>query len=369
MGNDNAHNSEIFHGLMKQLEFLMLKFNHNIYYQKNDKYYQLYNKMPVDALIKNIQTSLKNCETELNKILNSSKYTPGILFEAKELDAFISKIITWKSKCPNIYQYYFNKTKQLFDKIQNKDLEITETQMEIETVGNTDKRNNEVQIKTQKYINKQEVIQAQELALLNDNFGRALASLECFANRFSGKNLSNMFGYYDMFNYGNTQDLIELQKKAFVQTQIFNLAYEDYVKKYEKYDVPENISILEIKNVLNNWIQFVPDEHKIMYRGMLNTINSLNNDEFGNQFKLYTEQYKNATLNPKKISCFAPAVFYYNQQRCEEAENDYLNEGKLSSKININQNYKNDEKAEQLQQQILINENLYSEMEEFNDIK
>ena len=178
-----------------------------------------------------------------------------------------------------------------------------------------------------------------------------------------------MFGYYDMFNYGNTQDLIELQKKAFVQTQIFNLAYEDYVKKYEKYDVPENISILEIKNVLNNWIQFVPDEHKIMYRGMLNTINSLNNDEFGNQFKLYTEQYKNATLNPKKISCFAPAVFYYNQQRCEEAENDYLNEGKLSSKININQNYKNDEKAEQLQQQILINENLYSEMEEFNDIK
>ena len=78
-----------------------------------------------------------------------------------------------------------------------------------------------------------EVIKVQELTLLNDNYGSALASLECFANRCSGQNFSNVFSYYDMFNLGKTQDLLELQKKAFLQTQIFNLSYQDYIKKYK----------------------------------------------------------------------------------------------------------------------------------------
>ena len=66
---------------------------------------------------------------------------------------------------------------------------------------------------------------------MNDNFGRALTSLECFANRCSEKEISNTFNYYDMFNLGKTQDLNELQKKALIQTQIFKWAYDDYINK------------------------------------------------------------------------------------------------------------------------------------------
>lgn len=62
-------------------------------------------------------------------------------------------------------------------------------------------------------VNKQDVIQAQDLALLNDNFGRALASLECYTNRYSGKNLSKVFDYYNMFGLGDIQNLKELEKK------------------------------------------------------------------------------------------------------------------------------------------------------------
>ena len=57
-----------------------------------------------------------------------------------------------------------------------------------------------------------------------------------------------------MFDLSNNQSLNELQKKAFVQTQIFNLAYEDYVKKYNYYNAPENINILDIITILKKWI-------------------------------------------------------------------------------------------------------------------
>lgn len=38
--------------------------------------------------------------------------------------------------------------------------------------------------KQQQMLQKNDIIQAQDLKLLNDNQGRALAALECYANRF-----------------------------------------------------------------------------------------------------------------------------------------------------------------------------------------
>lgn len=92
--------------------------------------------------------------------------------------------------------------------------------------NNKNKYNDNINYENNEYqklqlINKQTIIQAQELALLNDNFGRALASLECFANRCSEKEISNTFNYYDMFNLGKTQDLNELQKKSFFSDSNF----------------------------------------------------------------------------------------------------------------------------------------------------
>ena len=370
MGNDNK-NSEIFHKLMRQLEILAYKCNKNFPISKGYNKYNIYANMPIEGLIGEIKISLQICDNELKKLLNSSKYSPGSLFKTEEIDNFIQKIINWKNNCPQEKHLYFNKTKLLFDSIQKKDMEIENVQvnMDIEQTENPAFSNKSKQFQQQVLVNKQKVIQAQELALLNDNFGRALASLECFANRYSGNNISNVFGYYDMFNLGNTQDLNELQKKAFLQTQIFKLAYEDYVRNYGKYDIPENINIEEIKTLLKKWVENVPNEFKIMYQGMFNTISSLNNDFFNQKFESYTEQAKSAKMDPKKIMSFAPSVYFYNQQRCEEAKNQCLEKGKLSSILNINQTYKDDEKAKELEQQILLNNQLYAEDEEYKDLK
>ena len=112
-------------------------------------------------------------------------------------------------------KFYFEIAEQLLNKIQEKDLEISQPKMDIET---NNERNTLFNVGSQNLlVNKQSVIQAQDLALLNDNFGRALAFLECYTNRYSGQNLSKIFDYYNMFNLGNTQYLKELEKKALIQ--------------------------------------------------------------------------------------------------------------------------------------------------------
>ena len=365
-----------FEKLIVPLEFLArnyYNYNHHLLFNKQ-KYNNVYESMSNNDLINIIIKSFNEFEKYLKSIIYSSDYKSNLLFRDWEIKGYIENLILWKQGCSK-YKKYFERLEDLLNKIKLKDLEMSQIKRENEEFNSY---NNECNYKDkekiqnnqqQQLIDKQKVIQAQELALLNDNFGRALASLECYANRISGKKISNTFNYYDMFNLGNTQDLVELQKKAFVQTQIFNLAYEDYINNYGKYDIPENINILQINNLLNKWMLNVPNEHKTMYQGMINTLNSLNNDIFNNKFKLYSEQYKNATLDPTKIASFAPGVYYYNQQRCQEAKDEFLEEGKLTSKLNINKTYKSDKKAEELQKQILTNNKNYIEREEYKDFK
>jgi hypothetical protein len=372
--------------LMVPLEYLARKcynLEHQFLYNSK-KYRAIYETLTKNDLINQIDNGYKEFEKNLKIILNSKECDINSLFTLFEIKGYLQNILFWKQCCPE-YRQKYDKIEKLFIDIQKKYLEFnknTDNYYQNDIYSNDEEeyknnnndefiyyQNDQEQFQQQVLINKQKVIQAQELTLLNDNFGRALASLECFANRYSGKNISNVFGYYDMFNLGNTQDLNELQKKAFLQTQIFKLAYEEYIRNYGKYDIPENINIEEIKSLLKKWVENVPNEFKIMYQGMFNTISSLNNDIFNQKFESYTEQAKGAKMNPKKIMSFAPSVYFYNQQRCEEAKNQCLEEGKLSSILNINQTYKDDKNAKQLEQQILLNNQLYNEDEEYKDLK
>jgi hypothetical protein len=377
--------------LMVPLEYLARKcYNLKQYFLYNSERYQkIYSNSNKKDLVEKIIKSYKDFVKNLNDILKSSEFQIIDLFTSFEIKCYLQNILLWKQCCPN-YRNIYDKVEKLFILIQNYYLEfIKNTDKSFQDNELSNDINDEEECKNNNYkndkpifnenyqgqeqqqilINKQKVIQAQELALLNDNFGRALASLECFANRYSGQKLSNVFGYYDMFNLGANQDLGELRKKAFLQTQIFRLAYEDYIRKYNSYDVPENIDIEEIKNLLKIWIQNVPNEYNIIYQGMLNTLCALDNNTFDIQFLNYAEQAKNAKMDPKKIASFAPCVYYYNQQRSEEAKNQYLEEGKISSTLNINKTFKDDKNAVRMEQQISINNNLIAEEEELKDIK
>jgi len=382
MGNQNNKDNiknfySAFEKVIVPLEFLARKyycFDHHLLFDSK-AYKKLYENMGENKLVDSIDKSFEDFENIIKSILNSSSYNNILILREWEIRCYIQNIILWKQGCSK-YKNMYDKVGELLIKLKRQNLEKKEIEETMKKINDPYEDNiNEYDDNTENYqqeqllIDKQKVIQAQELALLNDNFGRALASLECYANRCAKKEISNSFNYYNMFNLGNTQDLDELQKKAFIQTHIFNLSYEDYVKNYKKYDVPENMKISEIIKLLNEWKSNVPKDHQLMYEGMINTISSLNNKKFEQKFLDYSEQFKNAKLDPKKIASFAPGIYYYNQKRVEEAKNEYLDEGKITSKLNINQNYKDDKNAENLNQQFTNNYNKYLEIEEFKDLK
>lgn len=334
----NMENDHTLKELIEILNYIYIK-GCNIYLKKNIGQSE-YSKYNIEELKFYFDMKYNAYKNSLEEKLNSPEYTKDSLYKEDELDNFSQTILNWKRKCPN-YKDYFNKAETLVNKIKNKNQEISDNIMNIEE----DETN---YWKMQKQLlDKNKVIQAQDLALLNDNFGRALASLECLANRFTAKN-SNIFNYYDMFGLGKTQNLVELKNKALLQTKIFQLGYKDYIKNYKKYDPPNSINLKEIKKQLEYWMAKVDEESKIIYQGMINIISSLNNSVFDKQFRAISQKYKHAKMNPKEISKFAAGVYYYNNQRCHEAKNEYMQKGKITSSLKINKNYKDDKNAETL---------------------
>lgn len=110
---------------------------------------------------------------------------------------------------------------------------------------------------------------------------------------------------------------------------------------------------------LYNWRQTIYLSRKDKYL--------LNKNAFEKNYKSYTEQRKDAKMDPRKIASFAPGV--YNKRRCDEAKNEFLEKGKIISKLIINESYKNYKKAEELEQHISINNHNYNEEEEYKEVK
>ena len=370
-----------------------------------NKKYDFYKKKNSEELMYCINDSLKTCKMTLKIILDSQNYTINLLFSSREINQYIS-ILTIFSQNDSDNSLMFKEILDLFLEIKRKNENMAnfnnskrysiKSNMNIKLDNNNQKsinikkadkitkndkninhknqndyitNQNNKQLNLQILLDKQAIIQAQDLALLNDNFGRALSSLECYANRLSGKKLSNSFDYYNMFNLNNTQKLDELKKKAFIQTQIFQLSYDDYIKNYKKYEPPNNIKIEALNELLINWMNHVNNKDKFIYQGMINIISSLDNSFFKEQFEFHSQKCKDARIDPKKISSFAPGISYYNQQRCQEAKNNYMEKGKIVSSLNINQNYSDDTKAEDLQRSIEINLKNYEEEREYQDLK
>lgn len=185
-----------------------------IFFYSEKKYYDIYGKKTEQNLINNINKGHNELEKYFKSIINNSNYKMDILLTKREIKGNLENIIIWEQTCFK-YKYYFHKIKDILIQIHKKDKEMKEIHILIDEPNNNKYKYNEnINYENNEYqklqlINKQTIIQAQELALLNDNFGRALASSECFANRCSEKEISNTFNYYDMFNLGKTQDLNE----------------------------------------------------------------------------------------------------------------------------------------------------------------
>lgn len=322
----------------------------------------------VNDVINNIKTNLTICENELPKM----KYNKKIVINNQIIENYLNAIKDYKSQSNQFFHELFASTEELLNKIKqynfqargNLDPTLNYNELSNPAINKNITRNNQ---QMQLEIQKSQVIQAQELKLLNDNQGRALSALECYANRCSKDNKTYYFDYYNMNNFGYKKDPSQLRGQCIVQTQLFRMTYMDYIKKYGDYKL-DNMDTDKLLGILKNWMDKVNNNDKILYKEMIDIISSRKHSSLSsNSFNYYSKSCQNSTMNPRDIACMAPGIYNYNHQRSKEAKRNFIETGKMDSKLIIGQSYKNDKNAELLLEQIKDNKQYYEEQKQIEE--
>lgn len=319
------------------------------------------NQVEDNIIIDNIKQNYSMCCDYFEKF----KKNKQIINDNNLITQYLNKVEHCSKKCDSNYFIYFQAAKDLLIKIKVHNENIMKEQSKIYVQdsyiqNNNIQNNSQKEIMMEKQIKKSDVIQVQDLGLLNDNQGRALSALECYSNRFT-KNPTNYFDYYNMNNLGNKKDPKQLRGQCIVQTQIFRMAYMDYISKYDSYKI-DNLEINKLIHIINEWMKNVKDEDKILYKEMLDIITSINNNiSFSSHsFTTYTKDCQHVTMNPQDIASMAPGIYNYNHQRNKESKQNYLKTGKMESKLNIGKSHKDDKGAQLLMEQIKSNKDYFT---------
>lgn len=319
----------------------------------------------INDVINKIKTNLNFCENELQKMKNKKK----ININNQTIEKYLNSVQYYKTQSDPYFHELFTSTELILKKIKqnisqsrgNLDPTLVYNDFNHELNKNYNKNNSEQMMVD---LQKDKVIQAQELKLLNDNQGRALSALECYANRCSKDNKTYYFDYYNMNNFGYTKDPSQLRGQCIVQTQLFRMTYMDYIKKYGDYKV-NNMDTDKLLGILKNWMDKVNTNDKILYKEMIDIISSSKHSNLSsNSFNYYSKSCQNATMDPRDIACMAPGIYNYNHQRTKEAKKNFIETRKMDSKLIIGQSYKSDQNAELLMEQVKNNQQFYEEQKE-----
>jgi len=339
MGNNN--NSNCLDELVKNLEMLP---NLN----QNSKTNEI-----IDKINRNYSLCINFFENYKNK---NEK-----IFEDSYINDYYRRVENKMNHINQDYLIYFKSVLDLIDKIKshNEKIKAMNSYIQDSNLGiNNNNINQEPnQFLIEKQIQKQDIIQVQELQLLNDNQGRALSALECYSNRFNSKP-TKYFDFYNLNNLSSKKKDSELRNQCIVQIQLFRMTYNDYIQKYGSYKV-DNLDNKKLKEIINNWKEKVRTEDKVLYDDMLSIIFSKNINSSSNLFNTYSKKCQNVQMNPRDIASIAPGVYNYNHQRSNQAQKKYLETGKKESKLNIGKSYKDDKDAENLMKGIKKNKEYF----------
>lgn len=335
---------------------------------------KLPNRQPnanTQGIMNNIQEYYSLC---LNLFENYKK-EHKMIFDNFYINKCYEKVKNKMKFCNKNYIIFLNSCLSLINEIKLYNEEIMnnsnfeETNKEIYK-NNKIRNDNQYPINSQLMAQKEEVIQAQELQLLNDNQGRALSALENYSNRFTDEP-TNYFDFYNLNNLASTKTNSQLRGQCIVQTQLFRMSFQDYTKKYGSYKI-DNLDNEKLKNIINDWKQKVNKEDKMLYDEILEIIASKDTSSQSNTFNSYSKKCQNAKMDPKKIASMAPGVYNYNHQRTNQAKKKFLDTGKMESKLNIGKSYKDDKDAGHLKKEIESNMEYYNydyDIDQYGDNK
>lgn len=106
--------------------------------------------------------------------------------------------------------------------------------------------------------------------------GNLFSSLECLAHRNNNCPIPYLFEYYNNFNSGKEKSDEDLINQIITQIEIFKFSYLIYIKEHKQYEYPYNLSENCILQHLENWKQYVDDNKKKYYDGVIMIIKQQN---------------------------------------------------------------------------------------------
>ena len=344
MGNNN--NRDCLEELVENLEKLP---NNTI--KKVDK----------DKIINNITKIYNYCSTTFEEYKNKRQ----IIYDNSIINRYLNRINKINiNNFNNNYLLYINSCKSLLNSIKSHNQHLfnqKSNDFNFNQNNNINFQNNSSMGNgsnmAMKTVQKEKVVQVQDLKLVNDNHGRALAALECYANRFTN-NPTKYFDFYNLNNLANNKTNEQLRGQCIVQVQLFRMTYLDYTQKYGSYKT-DNLSNENMINILNDWKKKVNQEDKTIYDEMIEILSNNNISSSSKSFNIYAKNCQNVSIDPKEIASMAPGISNYNHQRAKQAKKKYLETGEIESKLNIGQTYNDDKDAIELEKNIKSNKDYY----------
>ena len=219
-------------------------------------------------------------------------------------------------------------------------------------MDSSNRYNNQEKQQSQKMLNKSLMIQKQEQSYSNDTLCRTLSMSESLIQKYTKSQNTPIFGYFDTFNCSKLKNEQELYQQLLFGIQAFKYSYEDYVKKYVKYDFPDNLSLDDIKYIIANWIKEFPK-----LETELNVLIGIfgNKTDFSyNDVIMNLSEDKSGVTNPDILRKYVPIVMNDVYQRGENVKIKY-EKGDLDQSVPLNKNFQ-DSELSKLENNMINNE-------------
>lgn len=227
-----------------------------------------------------------------------------------------------------------------------------------------------------KTIQKQIVIQSQDLQMVTDNIGRMISNAEIlvFLNNknnkaFPPKGFKFRFNFFKYRNI-NEWNINDLRRALCQKINLTKMSFNDYIKEYcnndsNRFNYDKNFGKKEMLDYIDYLTEFVCDYDKQILMEIKNIFEPKRSNNFD---KIYNDTKKiksNIPFNLRDVCHYGPGLSYYNECRKNIATKKALDEGKVTSSFPIDkENYEDEdmlnfkEYSENERNRILYNESL-----------
>lgn len=212
----------------------------------------------------------------------------------------------------------------------------------------------QVQNQAQMQANKQKLKQLESQTYSNRTMARLISTAELYALSIKCNN-AQIYKKFDEFDNINRKTEKELKGELILQIGCFKVSYQSYVKKYKKYDFPDDYDEEATLNELKEIEGKVNENDKKYYQAIIKLLQGDTNiPSFDEDLdELEDDEEESGTKDPKlQLETDIPIMRYLDGIR-KNLKNSYLDDPmNCKVKLNLDEPFEKNEELEKLVQKL-----------------